>query len=1330
MQGPNRRLFLSYGRQDASDSAALLRHGLRARGFDVWLDTESLRAGSDWQAAIVEALRGSGAVVALLSPHAVRRTLSGQRQVDDSVCLDELSAARWDAQIPIVPAMVQRCEVPFTIARLHHADLTNWRDSAAFEPALDRLAQDIDAALRGETRLRSELDALRPRDDSPYLEDKRRNFEGRAWLFASIDAWLAAPGERALLITGDPGIGKTAILAQIVHREDSRLIGYYCCRADSPASLVPAEFLRTLAALLAARLPDYVARLQDPAITDALADDVAGKDPAGAFDAAILSPLAAMPPPDGGTKYLFVDALDEAFVRDRAGPSIVQVLAPRLESFPPWLRIVLTSRRDREILRQLSGLRARHLDAHGRENQDDLRAYLTRRLGEPALGGCLAAAQLDTAAALKSLLRLADGNFLVARESLQGIERGQYDLSRLDDLPPGIDGIYWRFFTRTFPQPQAYQAGPRKILQAIAVAREPLTRAGLAAATALDSDLLRRHLALLSGYLREENGTLLPWHKSLVDWLTTNDSEFSLSAADGHGRMADACLAALAQDTALSGYALRHAIVHLTAAGRWTEAGDLLADLRYVERRVNAGLVFDLAADYTGVLGSLAGHARFACIRFIGKWVASDPHFLSRHPAELLPCLWNAAAWSTAGPPYYDMREPDAGGTEVLAALHGWKTQRAPAIDWLRALTPPHETDGDAGDSFLRTATVNIRCLAPSPDGRLIASGSGNGNTFQDCVAAVWDVATGRQILAAVDFAAPVAAVAFAPDGQRLALCTEGFGERQNVVCMYFVESGIEQWRNDGLDSPQALAFSPDGTRLACASASLIVVLDAETGSVVERLAGHDGTVRCVAWLPGGQLVSGGRDRTARLWDTARHAPPRVLAGHVKQVSCVAGTPDGRTVVTGAYAYSETPDRTLRIWDVERGVEITKVEDLDDVVLSVSCSPDGRLVCAGMSGQLRIVEIATGKEHTRIEWGSDALTQVAYLRDGRIATCGTGESTIRIRNGSASQRPRLRAHGHPIEDMAFVDDGSRLLTVAWDGLGVWDPGNGAPLEFIDAEEDEVPGVLAVSTRGAFVTLGRRSFIRDATSGQPTTELERGDEMFYRFAAWCAGDSVVVGAEMSYVTLWDGGSGRRIARLRGNWVSGSADDHSLFVSGRHGLAIVDPQTGAERATVELPGAIHSIASHPRLPWVVALTDDTMSMLDWRTGQTLWQVAHPSRPRRALFSDDGTTLVTETHVRDVALYRWDPQTGRQLARCPGVSDLQALAEAASPGDAIRLVSRELELVAEDTRDGVVLASMPGSARRLLRSPDGKTWAMLAGGDVAPSLAVLERGHAARR
>ena len=108
--------------------------------------------------------------------------------------------------------------------------------------------------------------------------------------------------------------------------------------------------------------------------------------------------------------------------------------------------------------------------------------------------------------------------------------------------------------------------------------------------------------------------------------------------------------------------------------------------------------------------------------------------------------------------------------------------------------------------------TAEIRGLAFSPDGRLLASASGKkGSQNTDWTARVWDVATRQPLHVLTGHTGAVRTVAFSPDGKTLAS-----GSYDETVKLWNVASGKLTATLPGHGSAvRTLAFSPDGKTLA-----------------------------------------------------------------------------------------------------------------------------------------------------------------------------------------------------------------------------------------------------------------------------------------------------------------------------------------------------------------------------------------------------------------------------------------------------------------------------------------------------------------------------------
>src|SRR5262249_13388463 len=137
-----------------------------------------------------------------------------------------------------------------------------------------------------------------------------------------------------------------------------------------------------------------------------------------------------------------------------------------------------------------------------------------------------------------------------------------------------------------------------------------------------------------------------------------------------------------------------------------------------------------------------------------------------------------------------------------------------------------------------------------------------------------------------------------------------------------------------------ALAFSPDGRRLAagCLDRGLYL-LDEEFVPKFESLTGHaPREAWAVAFFPGGKtLVSAGDDHAGRLWEVATGRQAAPLQDHEMLASCVAVAPDGKRIASGSY------DQTVKVSDAATGKPLFTGKH-NGHVRSVVFSPDGRLL--------------------------------------------------------------------------------------------------------------------------------------------------------------------------------------------------------------------------------------------------------------------------------------------------------------------------------------------------------------------------------------------------
>ena len=186
------------------------------------------------------------------------------------------------------------------------------------------------------------------------------------------------------------------------------------------------------------------------------------------------------------------------------------------------------------------------------------------------------------------------------------------------------------------------------------------------------------------------------------------------------------------------------------------------------------------------------------------------------------------------------------------------------------ALGRRHWNGGVATDWLSLAGPVH----AFSPDGRLLATGGGALDNRPGAQGEVklWDVAKQSVIATLEGHTRGVLAIAFTPDGTRLA--TGGLDE---TIRVWDVQTGQPRLTLGGLGNcAEALAFSRDGRMLAWSGRSdgLVSLHDTTTGAEVVRLIGHGAVVRGIAFAPDGTgAATSGADRTIKLWDVPAFEP-------------------------------------------------------------------------------------------------------------------------------------------------------------------------------------------------------------------------------------------------------------------------------------------------------------------------------------------------------------------------------------------------------------------------------------------------------------------------
>ncbi len=436
------KIFISHTTRDKRDHklALNLANGLRTRGAEVWIAPKSIPAGSKWKEKIVSGIMEQCShFLVILSASSIKA-----KWVLKEI---ELAQKRFthDSSIKVLPLVVS------TLGRYHGKKFV---EQFQMLPYHEDFAIQLNAVA---TELG--LPPTVPDQFQSFVESRTVDFVGRDYVFSAIDEFLSNEEKGYFMVEGDPGEGKSAILAQYV--KQTGCIAHFNIRAEGITR--PGHFLDSVCSQLIARY----------SLSEAPATADRGNE--GGCLRRLLED-ASTQLRKGDRLIIAVDALDEV---DQTGQTAGANILYLPSVLPKSVFFIMTRRRvvpaDMPFFVQCP-LTIFDLEDYVDECVEDVQTYIRQASKQPQLRAWISSRKLDKDEFVQILSEKSERNFMYLYYVLPEIEHGAYQDLSIEKLPIGLKGYYEDHWERMGMRAKPLPRDKINIVYVLCEVRQPASR--------------------------------------------------------------------------------------------------------------------------------------------------------------------------------------------------------------------------------------------------------------------------------------------------------------------------------------------------------------------------------------------------------------------------------------------------------------------------------------------------------------------------------------------------------------------------------------------------------------------------------------------------------------------------------------------------------------------------------------------------------------------------------------------------------------------------------------------------------------------------------------
>ena len=451
---------------------------------------------------------------------------------------------------------------------------------------------------------------------------------------------------------------------------------------------------------------------------------------------------------------------------------------------------------------------------------------------------------------------------------------------------------------------------------------------------------------------------------------------------------------------------------------------------------------------------------------------------------------------------------------------------------------------------LLRAVKHGYRRASFSADGRFVATLSGVSTAKGYGEIRLWNSATGTEVNLP-EKNADHFCLAWSADGRTLAGGGSGF------IALWNPSSGkLERVLTGHEGRVLAVAFRPDGERLASVGDDRTVrIWTTETGELRRVIRGHTNIVTCLAFSPDGdRLVTGSHDGTARVWDLTKDEETGCVderdrghtTGAIDAIASVRGGREALLFYRDARVVRLAAGSLDQLEEIVAGSEIPWMTPAEPAAFDAAGQ---RLITIDprLRREAICLELEGSQQETNLRGHEFSVRFVTLSADGsRAATAGSSDAKGPIRecevlvwDAASGSLVQKRRRSNDVVTRVALDPAGKRLAIA-----------GIELAGISANPDRGPA--------SFVA------VIDVESGRELLRHTVPDDQLWAVRFSADGGRVAAAGIERTLLVWELETRRLLAQTRQGPEGAmdldfSPDARRLAIASRHQVTLADAET---------------------------------------------------------------------------------------------------------------------------------------------------------------------------